>query len=183
MSEGGNRWLGVAVAVAAVIVIGGGGLCLFGIFGLGVYQGFTRAVGGPPPPSDEDVVREELGVPARARLVSLDADPLTGGTFGREGLRIVATFDVPPEALASMEGAPGWQVGPLPDAVFAFPGPPRELPTPTNALAFCQIGTWRTGTSFDPHPCDPPLSDFDQYRAAVLDRDTGRLSVVLKNYY
>jgi hypothetical protein len=155
--------------------------------GFGSYFALSPSVAPVPTSTDEDTVRDELEIPDGATLVSLTADPITGGTFGREGLRIVATFRLPPSESAAYEmsrsGMPGWAPLPLPGEASRFPSPPIELPTPTTGLGFCQTGVWASGTTFTPHPCAPPPADFDQYRTAVLDTATGELTAVFKNYY
>lgn len=171
----------IAVVAGVVVALGLGGVFLHGI-----YRGFTRTVEAAR--SDEDAVRAELAIPSDARLLSLTAEPTTPGTFGREGLRIVARFELPPASLAAFaaarRGAPGWGALPVPEAIFGFPSAPDELPRDVpRGLHFCEVGTWRVGTTFDPHPCGAPPPRFDRYRAAVLDEERGHLTVVMKNYY
>jgi len=192
MSEARNDhgWLtGVLVAgcgCLAVLFLGGAFFLVFGFSALGrtTYPAFPAT----PPMVDEQTVRAELHVPPAATLVSLTSNPGAGGTFGREGLRIVATFELGPAELASYQASratrPGWAPLPLPSEAADFRMPPVELPASAErGLAFCQTGVWATGTTFTPHPCAPPPARFDQYRAAVLDEDAGRLTVVFKNYY
>jgi len=184
----------------ALGIFGGCGCLLVAIFGLVVFGGFASfvALGGgaiPAPPddllSDEQIVREALAIPPSTNLLSLTADPMTDGAYGREGLRIVATFEMAPAEgaryVANRTGTVGWANLPLPPSVAGFPAPPVELPAPTSGLYFCQTGIWtvsnRNNSTFTLHPCSPPPADFDHYRAAVFDATTHRLSVVFKNYY
>lgn len=188
MAEGRDDrgWVtGVAIAgCGCVAMLLAGAVAFLFFFGVGVFGGGAA----PPTPTDEETARAALDVPPAATLVSITADPMTAGTFGREGLRIVAVFELGPGDLASYRASratmPGWGPLPLPPELADFRMPPTELPTGTErGLGFCQTGVFVVGTTFTPSPCAPPPPRFDQYRAAVLDEDTGRLTVVLKNYY
>ena len=145
--------------------------------------GFCRHV--LPMSEDERDVRNELGIPDAARLISLHADPQRGGTFGREGLRIVAVFDLgaAPDAIArEISARPGWGPLPISRALRRVDAPPRELPRPRRGVAYCRVGVWRDGTEFDARPCGTP-GKIDHYRAAVIDVAKSQLTAVFKNYY
>jgi hypothetical protein len=145
--------------------------------------GFCRHV--LPMSADERDVRNELGIPDGARLISLHADPQRAGTFGREGLRIVAVFDLgaAPEAIArEISVRPGWAPLPISRALRRVDDPPRELPRQRRGAAYCRVGVWREGTEFDARPCGTP-GKIDHYRAAVIDVAKSQLTAVFKNYY
>lgn len=141
----------------------------------------------PAPASDEVTLRTVLGLPASTRLIHLASDPRAGGTFGREGLRIVAELEIPPSDLSTFLAAararPRWTTA-LPATVGTMRQGPTEIPASAHvALAYCEAGAWIVGTTFSTEPCDPLPPRLDRYRVAVIDGVTGRVHVVFKNYY
>ena len=138
-----------------------------------------------PMSADERDVRNELGIPDAAGLISLHADPQQAGFFGREGLRIVAVFDLGAAADAAareISARPGWGRLPISRAARRLDDSPKELPRPRRGAAYCRVGVWREGMEFDSRPCGTP-GKVDRYRAAVIDLATSRLTAVFKNYY
>jgi len=138
-----------------------------------------------PMSSDERDIRNELGIPDSVRLISLHTDPERGGTFGREGLRIVAVFDLGGAAdviARELAGRPGWGPLPMSRALRRVADPPKELPRPRRGVAYCRVGVWRDGTEFDARPCGT-TGKIDRYRAAVIDVAKAQLTAVFKNYY
>jgi hypothetical protein len=148
--------------------------------------GLTRS--SSPPRSEEEKLRDELAIPADVALVSLETKPSVGGTFGREGLRIVARFKPTPAQLTAYRShvatLPGWAPLPLPPEVDSFREPPIEVSAAsTHGWAFCQVSIYHTGAPWEHLPCANARVPFDQYRIAVLDEDTSEIVVVHKNYY
>jgi acetyl esterase/lipase len=125
-------------------------------------------------------------LPVEARLLSLSADPETAGTFGREGLRVVAMFEFTSADAESygrrVAGASGWGELPIPAVVRRLREPPSELPSARRGLVYCRIGVWREGTEFNEYACGS-VARPDHYRTAVLDLEHGKLTAVFKNYY
>ena len=178
----------ISGAIVALATLGGCGLLIAASVVVGLGLAGSAFFRGTPAADDERMVRDTLALPESARLVTLSADPTTPGTFGREGLRVVAVFELSAVDFrayrASRAHAPGWSPLPVPEAVFDFAYPPIELPrSPMRGLAFCQTGVYATGTTFTPNPCAPAPARFDQYRSAVLDDAERRLTAVFKNYY
>jgi hypothetical protein len=141
-----------------------------------------------PPRSEEEKLRADLAIPADVALVSLETKPSAGGTFGREGLRIVARFKPTPAQAAAYRGhvasLPGWAPLPLPSRIDSFREPPIEVSAAgPRGLAFCQVSIYHSGAPWETLPCASAPVRFDQYRIAVLDEDTSELVVVYKNYY
>ena len=134
---------------------------------------------------DEATIRSALQLPAAAKLLSLTAEPASPGTFGREGLRLVASFALPSaeaSRFATAAMTQGWRGLPLPDAAAGFKQPPTELPAPQRGVVFCRVGKWRTGNEFDWSVCEGEKA-IDRYQTAVLDLDNATVSAVFKNYY
>jgi hypothetical protein len=147
------------------------------------------APGAPTVPNalaDERDIRGRLQLPVEARLLSLSADPETAGTFGREGLRVVAMFEFTSADAESygrrVAGASGWGELPIPAVVRRLREPPSELPSARRGLVYCRIGVWREGTEFNEYACGS-VARPDHYRTAVLDLEHGKLTAVFKNYY
>lgn len=137
--------------------------------------------------NDQDLIRAELSIPNEAPLISLTTDPADPGMFGREGLRVVAVFELDQEDFdrfrTSRAALPYWSSLPISPSIMTFDYPPVELPAANHGLFFCQVGVWNSGTDFAPHSCESPPNRFHHYRVAVLDDRSRRLSVVFKNYY
>lgn len=135
-------------------------------------------------PTDEARVRAELQIPAGSALVRLDARPLHGGTFGREGLRILAVFRVPDGAAEPWMQGRDVRALPLPQNVWAFRDPPEELrPIGGNAKVWCEVISLGGTTPAGRFWCAEAPARFDRYRVAVYRPETHELWVVLKNYY
>jgi len=70
------------------------------------------------PQSDEQLIRREFAVPARARMTAYSASPEQGGWFGREGLRIHMEFQFTTSGfndyLAAARRQGGWRELPIP---------------------------------------------------------------------
>ena len=138
---------------------------------------------------DEARLRDELGIPSEIALSKITSTPAKGGTFGREGLRIVATFRLTAAqahvAEATWIHAPDWHSLPLPATVSSFRFPPVEAVGEASGVGFyrCHVGVWRTGEIYDRVACTAPPDKFDQFRIAVFDPTTSQLTVVAQNYY
>ncbi|MFC2135901.1 hypothetical protein ACFLTH_14900 [Bacteroidota bacterium] len=74
------------------------------------------SLGGCSLPSDEEVIRDEFGIPASAETVLIKASPEEAGWFGREGLKINALFKFSDDDFKiykeKIETEPGWQTLP-----------------------------------------------------------------------
>lgn len=170
-----------------MLIAGLGGCGCLGVTAIAALFLFVFGWGFVETSNDQDLIRAELSIPNEARLISLTTDPVDPGMFGREGLRVVAVFELDPEDFnryrMSRAALPYWSSLPIPPSVMTFDYPPVELPAADRGLFFCQAGVWNSGTNFAPHNCESPPDRFHHYRAAVLDDRTRRLSVVFKNYY
>jgi hypothetical protein len=129
-------------------------------------------------PLQEDRARvlAELGLPEGSSCPDLARDPTTPGTFGREGLRLQGTC-TPPAGWAPAGWSSAWPAAA--DQFHRGPG----LWLPAGGEVYCVVGVWRTGQSFDPHPCASPPAKFDHYRLAVWDPAAREVRFVLQNYY
>lgn len=162
------------------------------LFGLTLVASLLAACGSkrssPPALNDEERLRADLAIPADVALASLRTTPGAGGTFGREGLRIVATFKLTPAQLgayrAHAAAAPEWAPLPLPADVDGFREPPIEVSAAgAKGWGFCRVSIYHTGAPWEHLPCAKARFRFDQYRIAVLDEDAAEIVVVYKNYY
>ena len=149
-----------------------------------------------PESHDENVIREKLSIPRTASREAFWRSESTPGTFGREGLRITATFKLDPaDTSESILKSSSWKELPLPDILKSFPEGPVELPAIKSGRYFCTV--WYSG---DPTPkglspdktipCEqatlnatPFRDNFDSYQVAIFDPSSHRISVVAKNYF
>ncbi len=141
---------------------------------------------------DAAMVLSELGIAPGPTLASIQRHPKSAGTFGREGLRIAAVYRVSRERADAILGtrSAAWRREPLPAIAMRFEQGPKELAAYSPG-AFTRCIAWFAETG-KPVPCDDPAfaAAFGKnpmacrhYRAAVLDRNAGTLTVVYKNYY
>lgn len=138
-------------------------------------------------PDDEAWVRRELGVPAQAHLISLEAEPKRGGTFGREGLRVAAQFELTPDEAAkaaiSFRDGGRWRRSFDVSAVAGLPGFPSEgFGGVRPSLLYCWVAAQEAG-SMRELPCDLAPQKVVYFRYAVFDPQAGRLAAVFKNYF
>lgn len=138
-------------------------------------------------PSDEAMVRAELGIPPAAALLSLDAEPKNGGTFGREGLRVAAQFKLEPEQAAvaarTFRAGGRWRRSLDLSAVQRLPGFPAEgFGGVRPHLTFCWVAVQEAGALRE-LPCELSPAHVLRLRYAVFDPQAGRLAAVFKNYY
>lgn len=136
-----------------------------------------------PAPTDEGRVRAALHLPSEAVLQGIDAQPQHGGTFGREGLRIHAVFELPPGASEQWSQGAEWRPLPLPEAVWGFRDPPVELRAIRGAARVLCYVVVLNNTAAQRMDCANAPERFDQYRVAIYRPDRRELSVVFKNNY
>jgi hypothetical protein len=159
------------------------------VVSLCLLSGCTRKV---PLAEDESRIREEFSIPPEIELVSLWRSSDQPGTFGREGLRMVAEFqltDQQKENFVRRAINHGWRSLPMPKNIHSFRKPPVELPKDAQeGLCFCSVwvsGRWVNGKkqeskTFD---CEDAPEKFDDYRVGLLDIGAGKIMVVYQNYY
>ena len=145
------------------------------------------------PSQDELQIRKEFHIPSDAALVSFWRSSDQPGTFGREGLRLVAEFqftDQQKEAFAVKSPDVGWKPLPVPEKVNRFPHPPpvEIFQNAHEGAFFCSVavfGKWVKGKKQEDQilSCEEAPETFDHYRLAVFDRATGRIKIVSQNYY
>lgn len=138
-------------------------------------------------PSDEALVREEFGVPPSAELVSLEAEPKNEGTFGREGLRVAAQFELAAEdadkAARAFRDGGRWRRSFDLTSVQSLPGFPGEgFGGVRPSLVYCWVTAQEAGGPAE-LPCDLAPPKVLRLRYAVFDPQAGKLAAVLKNYY
>lgn len=139
--------------------------------------------------SDERSLRNDLAIPESAKLLKLTADPNTSGTYGREGLRIHAVFQLTSVGLDDYRRSyriDQWRPLPLPNELLGTPEGPAELAALTGpGHYFCDVAPWIASE-------DPPWTPYRgaalparlaRYRVVLLDGATSQLHVVYKQYY
>ena len=139
---------------------------------------------------DEAELRDAWAIPSGATLVSITVNPPVGGTFGREGLRRVATFQLPPADAASYTAThrpADWHPLPLDAAVLAFTAAPEEIPAAfSRGVYVCDVAPWTKAATppFVVHnPAAPATAPLGRWRVAAFDPSTGTLMIVDKNMY
>ena len=169
-----------------------------------VTTGCVGLDGTVTPADDEAYLRREFSIPTDIPMVSLWRSSDTPGWYGREGLRVVGEFQLSSAQIEGFAQASdrGWEPLPMPGVVYTVREPPEELPMDVEeGMFFCTLlyygewvdGEWQATGAMDSSVtvrCDDYLrmketygERFDHYRAGILDTDTGRMIVVLKNYY
>lgn len=154
-----------------------------------VLPGLTRTVASrPQEPTDEQLVRQVWQVPDHVRCKSLVANPATPGFYGREGLRIVATFEFLPGGLAAYRDCfrPGdWRPLPLPTRVTSIHRGAAELRDLRAGEYLCLVRTRTSVGSTTWLSLDDPAAprSYECHEIAVLDTQRERLVVVHQNHY
>jgi hypothetical protein len=140
------------------------------------------------PTSDEMTLRRDWTLPADASMVELRAAPPVGGTFGREGLRIVATFRISKptmEAWLKSFRPKDWKPLPLDPGILNLEAAPSEIPTKVTAGHYlCDVRPFGSPLpSFAPFSPGTPLGRLAAYRIAVADPASGLIVIVEKRHY
>jgi methionine salvage enolase-phosphatase E1 len=151
--------------------------------------GCTRSIS---PSQDESLIRREFFIPDEVKMVSIWRSSDRPGTFGREGLRIVAEFQLNTQQkedfLKKAQGY-GWKRLPKPNNINSFRYPPEELPKNVKeGMYFCYVhisGKWIAGKKQEEKKiaCEDIKENFDSYRIGLFDIETGKINIVFQNYY
>jgi hypothetical protein len=137
-------------------------------------------------------MREEFSIPTEVKLVSLWRSSDQPGTFGREGLRIIAEFqvtDLQKPDFVQRAMIHGWKPLPMPKNIYSLPKPPVDIPKDIQeGLCFCSVwvsGRWVGGKKQESRTlaCEDAPEKFDHYRVGLLDIGAGKITVVYQNYY
>jgi len=139
---------------------------------------------------DEQMLREELALPASASLISYEANPSgQGGWFGREGLRIFAVFQFDRPTLESYLRRfrpEEWQSTPIPSDLIALRDGLDELQyLEGNNYFLADVAPMQSVAT-------PPWQSYyfegiperiGRHRVVVAVPDSSQLSIVYKNHY
>ncbi|MDD5730886.1 MAG: hypothetical protein PHN57_07155 [Candidatus Omnitrophica bacterium] len=135
-------------------------------------------------------MRNLFAIPKTAQLISLKASPAQSGTFGREGLRVFAVFQLNADQSAKFrESAEKLKWAPLPvsQKIRQFKNPPIELSQfNENGIYLCKVVTGqyiRHKYSEETIDAANAPGEFTAYYIGILDFNTHRLYTVYKSYY
>ena len=143
---------------------------------------------------DETKIRTFFKVPKNVQLISLDSSPKQGGTFGSEGLRIVAAFQFTEGQIndyrKSIEND-NWKPLPIAPKIFKFGAPPEELARFTSEGFYtCKVMIfyYKKYQGYSKAieewiDIDNASTKFAKYCVGVLDLRELKLHVVYQSYH
>jgi len=138
---------------------------------------------------DEQRLRRYWKIPDHVSLISINSKPQTGGTYGREGLKIYAVFRFSPEQLQEYRKtfrAADWHLLPIAANIFNFKDAPLELPrTTANGMYICDVLLKQQGQQTAPQVVTGKEApeDISQFHIIFLNFDDATLHVIYKAYY
>lgn len=166
---------------------------LLGLAAVGCSPSAPPEPGAPDPGAGRDAarVRRFWRLPPEVRLEAVSSRPplSQSGTFGREGLRISATFAMTKQQFSAWKTgfrSAEWLPAPVPVFVLQFREGPEELADIKSGEYLAEVG----GESHEYQPrwgttvgSVPPAQPFSHYWVAGWDAEAERLRVVFKAYY
>jgi hypothetical protein len=135
---------------------------------------------------DEQRLRQYWQIPDHVALISLTSKPQTGGTFGREGLKLYAVFKFSPDELQRYRKTfrqADWQPLPIPANIFTLKDAPLELPRIDANGTYIYDASVKQQGAPQIAPGTETSDEISQFYIAFLNFDDFTLHAVYKAYY